>query len=118
MKILTLILLAWLLVSCKASNYSAALNHNGKAIKIAISESLSGKHLDVSLNNESVGQMNREDYTYKKINYSKLNTKFGVLKIVRINEPMVASGDNMTWDCYLDDSYVGTVKAGKGIVGR
>lgn len=118
MKLLLSLSLSFFLFSC-ATSYESTLTQNGKAIKVTITEATTAgifvNGFDIALNNRPQGQIkvNRAESNMKKHTYSPLNTEYGVLTVER-NFKYKMAGDNITFDCFLDGEYVGTVQAATG----
>lgn len=97
------------LASCVTTAWDGTLTQNGKAIKITIKEGgIPVTHFEVSLNGEYIGNAELVEQKMSKHSFSTLNTKFGVLKLIR-NIRWNMAGDRIGFDCYLDDEFVGTV---------
>ena len=117
MKLLLSISLCFLLISCAAS-WESTLTKNGKAIKVTITESPTAgifvHAFDIALNNRPQGTIKLDKREgMKKHTFTPLNTEYGVLTVER-NFKYQMTGDNITFDCFLDGDYAGTVQAATG----
>lgn len=98
-------------VSVKSS-WDGTLTQNGKALKITLKEggSVVVNHFEVSINGEYAGKIEKLNSTSDKHTFSTLKTKFGLLRVERLFRYGFA-GNNITFDCYLNDEFVGSFQA-------